>query len=61
MRSSRSLSADPSFPDAYNLRGLIYMASGRHARQAEDSFKRAIVASIPRDGDTLHNYRLDVV
>lgn len=50
----QSLAADPLFPDAYNLRGLIYQRLG-DARQAEDSFKRALSIN-PRDGDTLHNY-----
>lgn len=47
------LAADPTFPDAYNLRGLIYMRLNDTA-QAEDSFRRAMVLN-PRDGNTLHN------
>jgi type IV pilus assembly protein PilF len=47
------LIADPSFPDAYNLRGLIYMRL-RDDRLAEDSFRRAIAIN-PRDPDTHHN------
>lgn len=48
------LAADPSFPDAWNLRGVIYMRLGNMA-MAEDSFKRAVSLN-PRDSDTLHNY-----
>jgi type IV pilus assembly protein PilF len=44
---------DPSFPDAYNMRGLIYMRLNDN-RQAEDSFRRA-VAMNPRDADAHHN------
>jgi len=47
------LLADPSFSDAYNLRGLIYMRLN-DMQQAEDSFRRAIALN-PRDGHTLHN------
>lgn len=48
------LTADPSFSDAYNLRGLIYMRL-RELPQAEDSFKRALALN-PRDADAHHNY-----
>lgn len=48
------LAADPSFPDAWNLRGVIYMRLGNMA-MAEDSFRRAVSLN-PRDSDTLHNY-----
>jgi type IV pilus assembly protein PilF len=48
------LAADPTFPEAYNLRGLIYMRLG-DKRQAEDSFRRASALN-PRDPDTQHNY-----
>jgi type IV pilus assembly protein PilF len=48
------IAADPSFPDAYNLRGLIYMRLN-DMRQAEDSFKRAVTLN-PRDGNVQHNY-----
>jgi type IV pilus assembly protein PilF len=48
------IAADPSFPDAYNLRGLIYMRLN-DMRQAEDSFKRAVALN-PRDGNVQHNY-----
>jgi type IV pilus assembly protein PilF len=48
------IAIDPTFPDAYNLRGLVYMRLGDMA-VAEDSFRRALAIS-PRDADTLHNY-----
>ena len=48
------IAADPTFPDAYNLRGLIYMRLN-DARQAEDSFRRAVSLN-PRDGNVQHNY-----
>jgi type IV pilus assembly protein PilF len=48
------IAIDPSFPEAYNLRGLIYMRLG-DKRQAEDSFRRAVSLN-PRDPDTHHNY-----
>ncbi|MBC5783647.1 type IV pilus biogenesis/stability protein PilW [Ramlibacter sp. USB13] len=48
------LAIDPNYSDAYNLRGLIFMRLG-DARQAEDSFRRAIVLN-PRDSETLHNF-----
>ncbi len=48
------IAADPAFPDAYNLRGLIFMRLGDN-RQAEDSFRRAIALN-PRDADVHHNY-----
>ncbi|TFZ00736.1 type IV pilus biogenesis/stability protein PilW [Ramlibacter henchirensis] len=44
---------DPTYPDAYNLRGLIHMRLNDF-RQAEDSFKRAVSLN-PRDGNTIHN------
>jgi type IV pilus assembly protein PilF len=47
------IAADPSFPDAFNLRGLIYMRMN-DARLAEDSFRRAVALN-PRDPNTLHN------
>ncbi len=46
--------SDPSFPDAYGLRGLIYMRMNDMA-QAEDSFKRAIALN-PQDANAHHNY-----
>jgi type IV pilus assembly protein PilF len=48
------IATDPTFGEAYNLRGLIYMRLGDN-REAEDSFRRA-VAMNPRDADALHNY-----
>lgn len=50
----QSLTADPSFADAYNLRGLVYMRLD-DAGLAEDSFRRAIALD-PREPNTLHNY-----
>jgi type IV pilus assembly protein PilF len=50
----RVIASDPSFPDAYNLRGLIYMRLN-DLRQAEDSFRRAIQLN-PRDPNVQHNY-----
>lgn len=47
------LQLDPSFADAYVLRGLIYMRAG-DTRLAEDSFRRAIALN-PRDSNALHN------
>ncbi|HSI55433.1 MAG: type IV pilus biogenesis/stability protein PilW [Ramlibacter sp.] len=48
------IAQDPTFPDAYNLRGLIYMRLN-DMRQAEDSFRRAVSLN-PRDGNVQHNY-----
>jgi type IV pilus assembly protein PilF len=48
------IAADPNFPDAYNLRGLIYMRLN-DMRQAEDSFRRAIALN-PRDANSHHNF-----
>jgi type IV pilus assembly protein PilF len=50
----QSLIADPTFVDAYNLRGLVYMRLN-DAPLAEDSFKRALVLN-PRDSGVAHNY-----
>ena len=50
----QALANDPTFADAYNLRGLIYMRLD-DAGLAEDSFRRAI-ALRPREPNTLHNY-----
>lgn len=46
--------ADPTFPDAYNLRGLIYMRLNDF-RQAEESFRRAAALN-PKDANVHHNY-----
>jgi type IV pilus assembly protein PilF len=48
------IALDPTFPDAYNLRGLIYMRLGDN-RQAEESFRRAATLN-PRDANVQHNY-----
>jgi type IV pilus assembly protein PilF len=48
------IAIDPTLPQAYNLRGLIYMRLN-DKRQAEDSFRRAAALG-PRDADTHHNY-----
>ncbi|MGZ5180286.1 MAG: type IV pilus biogenesis/stability protein PilW [Ramlibacter sp.] len=47
------IATDPSYPEAYNLRGLIYMRLN-DTRQAEDSFRHAVAIN-PRDANTLHN------
>lgn len=50
----QALTADPNYPEAYNLRGLVYMRLD-DAGLAEDSFRRSIALN-PRDPNTLHNY-----
>lgn len=50
----QALALDPVFPEAFNLRGLIYMRLSDNAL-AEDSFRRALTLN-PRDADTQHNY-----
>ena len=50
----QALVADPTFGDAYNLRGLVYMRLN-DIPLAEDSFKRALTLN-PRDADVAHNY-----
>lgn len=50
----QSISADPNFAPAYNLRGLIYMRLNDPGL-AEDSFRRALALN-PRDADVFHNY-----
>ena len=50
----QALTADPTFADAHNLRGVVYMRLNDNAL-AEDSFRRAMTLN-PRDGDVLHNY-----
>lgn len=47
------MAADPTFADAYNLRGLIYMRLNDY-QQAEESFRRAVALN-PRDSGTVHN------
>jgi len=48
------LAIDPTYPDAYNLRGLAYMRMG-DMQVAEESFRRAAALN-PRDGDVQNNY-----
>ena len=50
----QSLQQDPSYTEAYNLRGLIYMRLNDF-RLAEESFRQSLALS-SRDGNTLHNY-----
>ena len=50
----QSLATDPSYVDAYNLRGLVYMRLN-DIPLAEDSFRRALVLN-PRDASVAHNY-----
>jgi type IV pilus assembly protein PilF len=45
---------DPNFPDAYSLRGLIYMRLN-DMRQAEESFRRAVALNA-KDSNAQHNY-----
>lgn len=47
------IAADPTLPDAYSLRGLIYMRLN-DMRAAEDSFRRALALN-SRDSGTHHN------
>jgi type IV pilus assembly protein PilF len=49
----QALATDPSYADAYNMRGLIYMRLN-DASLAEESFRRALSLK-PRDPDTQHN------
>ncbi len=50
----QSLATDPTFVEAYNLRGLVYMRLN-DIPLAEDSFRRALALN-PRDADVAHNY-----
>jgi type IV pilus assembly protein PilF len=50
----QSLATDPTFVDAYNLRGLVYMRLNDIAL-AEDSFRRALALN-SRDSGVAHNY-----
>ena len=50
----QALVNDPTYGDAYNLRGLIYM-SLNELGQAEDSFRRALGLR-STDPNVLHNY-----
>ena len=47
------IAGDPNFPEAYNLRGLIYMRLN-DMRLAEESFRRAVALN-PRDANAQHN------
>jgi type IV pilus assembly protein PilF len=51
--TKKALQIDPSFPDAYNLGGLIYMAMGER-QLAMTHFQRALSLNA-NDPDTLHN------
>ena len=50
----QALVVDPSYAEAYNLRGLVYMRLN-DLRLAEDSFRRAVALN-PRDGSALQYY-----
>lgn len=50
----QAIAADPTYFEAYNLRGLIFMRLN-DPRLAEESFKRALSLN-SRDANTQHNY-----
>lgn len=50
----QALSTDPSYIEAYNLRGLVYMRLN-DVPLAEDSFRRALALNA-RDANVAHNY-----
>ena len=50
----QSLVTDPTFVDAYNMRGLVYMRLNNTAL-AEESFQKALSLN-PREPDVAHNY-----
>ena len=50
----QSLTTDPTFVEAHNLRGLVYLRLN-NAPLAEESFRRALSLN-PRDADVAHNY-----
>jgi type IV pilus assembly protein PilF len=50
----QAIATDPTFPEAYNMRGLIYMRLNDMG-QAEDSFRRAVSLN-PGDSNVQHNY-----
>lgn len=50
----QAINADPSYSDAYNLRGLVHMQLGEFP-QAEESFRRALSLR-PGDSNILHNH-----
>ena len=49
-----ALAAKPDLPEAYSLRALVYASMG-DARQAEESFQRALQLA-PQDTGTMHNF-----
>lgn len=49
----QSIAADPTYGEAYNLRGLIYMRLNDF-RFAEESFRRALAIN-PKDSNLMHN------
>lgn len=49
----QSIAADPTYAEAYSLRGLIYMRLNDF-RFAEESFKKALAIS-PQDSNVMHN------
>lgn len=49
----QSIAADPTYGDAYSLRGLIYMRLNDF-RFAEESFRKALTMS-PQDSNVMHN------
>ena len=49
----QSIAADPTYGEAYNLRGLIYMRLNDF-RFAEESFRKALTIN-PRDSNVMHN------
>lgn len=49
----QSIATDPTYAEAYSLRGLIYMRLNDF-RFAEESFKKALSIS-PRDSNVMHN------
>jgi type IV pilus assembly protein PilF len=50
----QALAADPTFVNAWNLRGLIYMRLGEF-QVAEESFRRGLAINT-RDANLAHNY-----
>ena len=50
----RTITIDPTFAEAYDLRGLIYVRLGDQ-KLAEDSYHRAMALK-PQDGRIIHNY-----
>lgn len=50
----QALAADPSFAEAHNFRGVLYMRLNEF-KLAEESFRRSLVLS-PGNSDVQHNY-----